>query len=240
MNDSFITIGEDPILLAQNLDKNFDNLKEPLQVLSNANLNVKTGEMLGIIGASGVGKSTLLHILGGLDRPTCGRVFFQGLDIYQRKNGFLEDFRNAHVGFVFQFFNLLNEFTVMENVVFPALIGNKNPKESRVRAEHLLVEVGLKDRLEHKPSELSGGESQRVALARALINQPELVLADEPTGNLDSQSANLLMDIIRGLNQEFNQTFIIATHSQKLAQNMDRILQLVQGHIKPIEKELIL
>ncbi len=240
MNDSNFSAEQGPILLAEDLDKVFDTLKEPLQVLSHADVEVKGGEMLGIVGASGVGKSTLLHILGGLDRPTRGRVLFQGVDIYNQKNGFLENFRNVRVGFVFQFFNLLNEFSVMENVMFPALIGNKNPKDAKLRAEQLLVDVGLKERLMHKPGELSGGESQRVALARALINRPQLVLADEPTGNLDSQSAHLLMDIIRKMNQEFNQTFVVVTHSQRLAQNLDRVLQLVGGQLRLIEKALIL
>ena len=240
MNDSNFSAEQGPILLAEDLDKVFDTLKEPLQVLSHADVEVKGGEMLGIVGASGVGKSTLLQILGGLDRPTRGRVLFQGVDIYNQKNGFLENFRNVRVGFVFQFFNLLNEFSVMENVMFPALIGNKNPKDAKLRAEQLLVDVGLKERLMHKPGELSGGESQRVALARALINRPQLVLADEPTGNLDSQSAHLLMDIIRKMNQEFNQTFVVVTHSQRLAQNLDRVLQLVGGQLRLIEKALIL
>ena len=238
MND---VVKDDKIILqARELDKSFDTFKKPIRVLSKAELEIKTGELLGIIGASGVGKSTLLHILGGLDRPSGGHVFFKGKDIFQQGKGYLETFRNARVGFIFQFFNLLNEFSVLENTMFPALIGNSNLKETKEKGKELLAEVGLKDRMGHKPGELSGGESQRVALARALINKPEMILADEPTGNLDIHSSDHLMALIRKLNSDFKQTFVIVTHSQRLARSLDRVLQLSEGKVSPIEKEFLI
>lgn len=211
-----------------------------LDVLTGTNFHVCTGEILGIVGASGVGKSTLLHILGGLDHPDAGNVFFRGENIYNKGNSFLEKFRNTRVGFVFQFFNLLSDFTALENAMFPALIANKDKRAARERAEALLEQMGLKDRLHHKPGELSGGESQRVALARGLINQPDILLADEPTGNLDAQSSDNLMELIHGLNREFNQTFVIVTHSQRLAAKMDRVLELSEGVVRPVDKNIVL
>lgn len=219
------------------IDKIYDNLKEPLQVLSKADLQVFEGEILAVVGASGVGKSTLLHVLGGLDRPSSGEVFFRGDNIFQQSNGFLEKFRNRHIGFVFQFFNLLSEFTALENVMFPALIQKKSKNIAREKAEQLLTQVGLKERLHHKPGELSGGECQRVALARALINSPDLLLADEPTGNLDDHASDALIDLIRHMNKQFNQTIVIVTHSQRIAGSMDRILRLSEGKLNPIDTD---
>ncbi|MGP0566512.1 MULTISPECIES: ABC transporter ATP-binding protein [unclassified Nitrospina] len=213
---------------------------ESVEVLRNADLQVKTGEVLGIVGASGAGKSTLLHIMGGLDHPQKGTVEFKGQDIFAKKNGFLEQFRNRHIGFVFQLFNLLPDFTALENTLFPGFIGGQDEGELRERAVGLLTQMGLKDRLHHKPGELSGGETQRVALARSLVNQPDLLLADEPTGNLDSKSSDAFMDLVRDLNKKSNQTFVIVTHSPRIAKSLDRVLQLVDGEIKPIDKELIL
>ena len=210
-----------------------------MHILLDANLEISDGEVLGIVGASGVGKSTLLHVLGGLDRPNSGSILFRGEKIYQKKNNFLDKFRNNNVGFVFQFFNLLPDFTALENVMFPALIRNMDQKFAQERAEELLCQIGLKDRLQHKPGELSGGESQRIALARSLMNQPDLLLADEPTGNLDSHSSGVLIDLIRKLNEELKQTFVIVTHSQRIAQRMDRVLQLSDGKTEPIDKNLI-
>ncbi len=211
-----------------------------MQILQDANLEIMDGEVLGIVGASGVGKSTLLHVLGGLDRPNSGSILFRGDDIYQKKNNFLDKFRNSKVGFVFQFFNLLPDFTALENAMLPSLIRDEDRKVAEERAENLLCQMGLKDRMQHKPSELSGGESQRVALARSLMNQPDLLLADEPTGNLDSHSSEILIDLIRNLNEEFKQTFVIVTHSQRIAQRMDRVLQLRDGKVNPIDKDLVL
>jgi len=230
----------EPLLSATGLDKSYNTKTKAVEVLAGADLEVHSGEILGIVGASGSGKSTLLHILGGLDRPVKGNVFFKGQNIFQQKNGFLEQFRNRHIGFVFQTFNLLPDFTALENAMFPGLIAGRDRKSVQGKAEELLGLLGLKDRLHHKPGELSGGETQRVALARSLVNQPEVVLADEPTGNLDSRASEQFMDLARKLNEERNQTFVIVTHSAKIAQSLDRVLQLADGQVKPIGKELIL
>ena len=225
---------------AVDLHKSYKTPKQKLAVLSGAHLKVMVGEMLGITGASGVGKSTLLHILGGLDHPDAGKVLFRGEDIYSKGNGYLENFRNTRIGFVFQFFNLLGDFTALENAMFPALIAKVDKNEARDRAEQLLVQIGLKDRLHHKPGELSGGESQRVALARALINEPDLLLADEPTGNLDNRASDSLMDLIQSLSREMHQTVVIVTHSQRIASKMDRILELSGGLVEPTKKRAII
>ena len=222
------------------VDKSYTTKRETIHVLREADLKVFSGEVLGIVGASGVGKSTLLHVLGGLDQPANGKVIFKGQDIYRQGNSFLEKFRNVHVGFVFQFFNLLPDFTALENAMFPALIQNKQKSIARERAEYLLCEVGMKDRMLHKPGELSGGESQRVALARGLMNQPDLLLADEPTGNLDAHASDQLIELIRKLNEEFNQTFVLVTHSQRVAGQLDRVLELVDGKLNPINPNLVI
>ncbi len=241
MNDSNSQKLTEPCLLeAVDLHKSYKTSKQVLNVLSGTHLKLKAGEMLGIIGASGVGKSTLLHVLGGLDRPESGKVLFQGEDIFAKGNGYLENFRNQRVGFVFQFFNLLSDFTALENAMFPALIGRVEEKEARELAEQLLVQMGLKDRLQHKPGELSGGESQRVALARGLINKPGLLLADEPTGNLDNKASDSLIELIQSLNSELGQTVVVVTHSQRIASKMDRVMELSGGLINPVEKSLII
>ncbi|HJO01097.1 MAG TPA: ABC transporter ATP-binding protein [Nitrospinaceae bacterium] len=241
MNDSNSQELTEPCLLeAVDLHKSYKTSKQVLNVLSGTHLKLKAGEMLGIIGASGVGKSTLLHVLGGLDRPESGKVLFQGEDICAKGNGYLENFRNQRVGFVFQFFNLLSDFTALENAMFPALIGRVEEKEARELAEQLLVQMGLKDRLQHKPGELSGGESQRVALARGLINKPGLLLADEPTGNLDNKASDSLIELIQSLNSELGQTVVVVTHSQRIASKMDRVMELSGGLINPVEKSLII
>ena len=234
------SINSIPLLSAVEVYKSYNTKTQAVHVLVGADLKVHSGEILGIVGASGSGKSTLLHILGGLDRPEAGQVFFNGQNIFEQKNGFLEQFRNRHIGFVFQTFNLLPDFTALENTMFPGLIGNRDKKLVREKAEELLGLLGLQDRLHHKPGELSGGETQRVALARSLVNQPEVVLADEPTGNLDSRASQHFMDLARKLNEEMNQTFVIVTHSAKIARSLDRVLQLSDGQVKPIDKELIL
>ncbi len=176
MNDlSFGNSEKKCLIEAVNVDKRYTTKREMIQVLDQVNLKVLSGEVLGIVGASGVGKSTLLHVLGGLDKPMSGSVSFQGKDIYKQSNEYLDKFRNNHIGFVFQFFNLLPDFTALENAMFPALIQNQDKNLAKERAEYLLCEVGMKDRMHHKPSELSGGENQRAALARGLINQPDLL-----------------------------------------------------------------
>lgn len=239
MNDSSLKKPIAPYLLeAINLNKSYRTSNQYLNVLSGTALKLNTGEMLGIIGASGVGKSTLLHVLGGLDQPETGKVLFYGEDIFSKENRDIEIFRNQKVGFVFQFFNLLSDFNALENTMFPALIARVDQKMASEQAEQLLIQVGLKDRLYHKPGELSGGESQRVALARALINKPDLLLADEPTGNLDSKSSESLIELIQILNHEFQQTVVIVTHSQQIASKMDRVMRLADGVVNSVEKSV--
>jgi len=228
------------LLEAIDLYKNYKTTEQVLHILSGASLKLKAGEMLGIMGASGVGKSTLLHVLGGLDLPETGQVLFHGDDICSKGNTYLENFRNQRVGFVFQFFNLLSDFTALENTMFPALISRIEKREARELAEELLIQVGLKDRLNHKPSQLSGGESQRVALARSFINKPDLILADEPTGNLDQKASDSLIELIQSLNHKLQQTVVIVTHSQRIASKMNRIVELVDGVINPVEKSVFI
>ncbi len=241
MNDlSFGNSEKKCLIEAVNVDKRYTTKREMIQVLDQVNLKVLSGEVLGIVGASGVGKSTLLHVLGGLDKPMSGSVSFQGKDIYKQSNEYLDKFRNNHIGFVFQFFNLLPDFTALENAMFPALIRNQDKNLAKERAEYLLCEVGMKDRMHHKPSELSGGENQRAALARGLINQPDLLLADEPTGNLDHHASDQLIELIRKMNKEFNQTFVIVTHSQRIAEQLDRVMELVDGQVGPIREKLVI
>ncbi len=223
------------ILRAENIHKIFSLGKDvKLHVLKGISLEVKRGEIISIVGASGAGKSTLLHILGALDKPSDGRVFIDGIDIFKMSDSELAKFRNQKIGFIFQFHHLLPEFTALENVVMPALIGGKSLSEAKEKAYELLKEVGLADRINHKPSELSGGEQQRVAVARALMNSPDIVLADEPSGNLDSKNAEALHELIIELNKKIGQTFIIATHNEKLAERSDRIVKIVDGKIQEI------
>lgn len=226
---------KDIILRAENIHKIFwlgKNVK--IHVLKGIDLEIERGEVVAVVGASGAGKSTLLHILGALDRPTDGKVFVNGVDVFQMNDVELAKFRNKKIGFVFQFHHLLPEFTAIENVAMPAMIAGKRFEEVKGRAYELLKEVGLADRIEHKPSELSGGEQQRVAVARALMNSPEIVLADEPSGNLDSKNAEALHDLIFELNEKHGQTFIIATHNEKLAERADRIVKIVDGKIQEV------
>ena len=208
----------------------YDGLTE-LPVLKGIDLEIKKGEIVAIIGASGVGKSTLLHLLGGLDRPTEGTLYYEGEDIFALNDQELDRFRNEEIGFVFQFHHLLPEFTALENVAMPGLIAQQKSDVAQDRAKELLDYVGLGERLKHRPSELSGGERQRVAIARALVNQPKVVLADEPTGNLDQKTSEAVHDLLWTLNDQFNQTFIIVTHNQTLAQRADRLVQLVDGQV---------
>ena len=202
-----------------------------LKVLKGIDLNISEKEVVSIVGASGAGKTTLLQILGTLDNPDSGTIFYEGTDICRLKGKMLASFRNNNIGFVFQFHQLLPEFTALENVCIPAYIAGKSKIEAEGKASELLVFLGLSGRLDHKPSELSGGEQQRVAVARALINSPSVILADEPSGNLDSENKNELHKLFFKLRDTFGQTIIIVTHDRQLAAMSDRILQIKDGLI---------
>ncbi|OGL18094.1 MAG: hypothetical protein A3G97_14950 [Candidatus Rokubacteria bacterium RIFCSPLOWO2_12_FULL_69_21] len=202
-----------------------------VHALRGVDLEVLPGEMVALMGASGVGKSTLLHLLGALDRPTSGEVFFRGERLFERSDSELARFRNQTLGFVFQFHHLLPEFSALENVMIPGLLGGRPRPEVEGRARELIETVGLGRRWRHRPAELSGGEQQRVALARALMNRPVLVLADEPTGNLDSSTAEAIFGLLRDFNRASGQTFLVATHNSSLAERMDRVVVMVDGQV---------
>ncbi|MEO5675069.1 MAG: ABC transporter ATP-binding protein [Chitinophagales bacterium] len=203
-----------------------------LHILRGVSIKISQGEIVSIVGPSGAGKSTLLHILGTLDRASQGKVLFERDDVFKMSDRRLGIFRNQNIGFVFQFHHLLPEFTAIENVCMPAFIAKKNSKMTEKKAAGILTYLGLKDRLEHKPSELSGGEQQRVAVARALINDPKIVLADEPSGNLDTDSAKSLHHLFFDLRKKFNQTFVIVTHNDELASMADRKLMMKDGRME--------
>jgi lipoprotein-releasing system ATP-binding protein len=215
------------MLRATNVEKSYGDLP----VLKGIDLEVEKGEVVAVVGASGAGKSTLLHILGTLDSPDKGQVFIDGVEVFAQRSKNLAAFRNASIGFEFQFHNLLPEFTAVENVMIPGLIGQRSDKDVRKEALRLLGMLGLTERIDHKPSELSGGEQQRVAVARAMINSPKLILADEPSGNLDSQNAIGLHDLFFELRKDLGQTFIIVTHNVELAGMADRRIELKDGRI---------
>lgn len=215
------------MIKAENIQKRYGEL----EVLKGVSLQINEGEIVSIVGASGAGKSTLLHIIGTLDKPDGGTLSIKGVETQKLKDKKLSQFRNLAIGFVFQFHHLLPEFTALENVCIPGFIAGKDETEVRNRAKELLTFLGLADRAEHKPSELSGGEQQRVAVARALVNQPAVVLADEPSGNLDSQSAKDLHQMFFDLRDKFNQTFVIVTHNAELADMADRKLVMKDGRI---------
>lgn len=205
-----------------------------LQVLKGVNLSIKSGEIVSIVGASGAGKTTLLQLLGTLDKPTLKKdssLLIDGIDVLKLNDKELSKFRNLNLGFIFQFHQLLPEFTALENVCIPAFIANKNKAETEAEAKRLLEYLGLKERMHHKPNELSGGEQQRVAVARALINKPKIIFADEPSGNLDTQSAEHLHQLFFKLRDEFGQTFVIVTHNEELADMADRKLVMKDGNI---------
>lgn len=215
------------MLIAKNIYKNYGTLA----VLKGVDIEINKGEIISISGSSGAGKSTLLHILGTLDSADEGEIFLDNERIDKLKGKKLAAFRNTHIGFVFQFHHLLPEFTALENVSIPGWIAGRKRKDVMEKAESLLNILGLKDRGEHKPNELSGGEQQRVAVARALINSPSIVMADEPTGNLDSANAKELHNLFIDLKEKFQQTFLIVTHNEELAQMSDRILHMKDGRI---------
>ena len=215
------------ILSAKNIHKKYG----AIEVLKGVDIDIQSGEIVSIVGPSGSGKSTLLHILGTLDKANQGEVIFNNQKINFLEGKKLADFRNRHIGFVFQFHHLLPEFNALENVCIPGWLSKKKTSEVKKRAEELLVMLGLKDRLENKPNALSGGEQQRVAVARALINNPDIVFADEPSGNLDSANAKELHQLFFDLRKQFNQTFLIVTHNEELAQQSDRMLTMKDGKI---------
>ena len=231
----------DTLIRIDNLHKSFYDGDLELKVLKGVNLDIYSSEILTIMGASGVGKSTLLHILGTLDRPTTGSIFYEDKDITTFSERQLTRFRNDAIGFVFQFHQLLPEFTALENVAMGRLIrGAKDTKEgdekygnidSHAEAEQLLESVGLSERLNHFPSQLSGGERQRVAIARALVNQPKVILADEPTGNIDDKTSQAVLDVLHDINERLKQTFIIVTHDSRVSERADRTVHLVDGKI---------
>jgi lipoprotein-releasing system ATP-binding protein len=219
------------MITIRDLHKSFPMGEQILPVLKGINLSIARGELIAVIGASGAGKSTLLHILGLLDRPSSGTVLFEGQDLFQLSEASQAVFRNKRIGFVFQFHHLLPEFTALENACMPALIQRRQPEDVKTEAVAILSDVGLGARLHHKPGELSGGEQQRVAFARALLQKPDLVLADEPTGNLDTHTGDALFALMRELNKARGTTFVIVTHNDKLSSQADRIVHMQDGQI---------
>ena len=227
------------ILSARKIIKNYIVGKTVLRVLKGVDIDVIEGQILAVVGESGAGKSTLLHILGMLDRPTAGNLSLNGMDLIGKSDVELAVYRNRFISFIFQFHHLLPEFSALENVQMPALISGKNNADSRKRADYLLEKVGLLERTLHRPNELSGGELQRVAVARALMNEPSIIFADEPSGNLDHRNSEMLHDIIWNLAREHNCSFVIVTHDMSLAKRADKVKKLSSGILEEINIEKI-
>ncbi len=219
------------VLEVQGLHKSFRSGAATLQVLRGVDLALAAGEFVAVVGPSGAGKSTLLHILGALDRPNEGQVVYKGNDVFKRRPAEVDRYRNREVGFVFQFHHLMPEFTALENVMMPALAARIRPAQATAEAERLLAEVGLAERATHRPGQLSGGEQQRVAVARALVMSPSLLLADEPTGNLDTESSDAVFGLLREIGRQRGLTVVMVTHNRELAAATDRILTLTAGRI---------
>jgi lipoprotein-releasing system ATP-binding protein len=219
------------LLRADGVDKSFSDAGSEISVLRGLDLEVVAGEEIAIVGQSGVGKSTLLHVLGSLEAPSAGKILFEGQDLFAMDERALAEFRNSKLGFVFQFHYLLADFSALENVMLPGLIGRLADHEAQRRAEQMLELVGLKDKLHRRPTELSGGEQQRVAVARAVVLGPKLVLADEPTGNLDPHTADEVHSLFHRLNRELGVTFMVATHNERLSRSMGRTLRLREGRL---------
>lgn len=217
------------LLECKKISKFYTEGENQTQVLKEVSFSMQQGELAAIVGSSGSGKSTLLHTLGGLDQPSSGEVFIKGQSLQQASANQLASLRNRHLGFVYQFHHLMADFNALENVMMPMLIGRQNKTEAKDRAEAMLQAVGLSHRLKHRPSALSGGERQRVAIARALVNRPDLVLADEPTGNLDHKTTESIFELIQKLNQEQNIAFLLVTHDMLLAQKLSRCLTMQDG-----------
>ena len=222
------------ILKAENIYKSFKTVKKVrLDILKGISLEIEPEKITVIVGASGAGKSTLLHLLGALDRPDSGEVFYEDENIFKLSDERLAKFRNRNIGFIFQFHHLLPEFTALENVAIPQMINGTSLKDASEKSKELLETIGLSERTEHKPAELSGGEQQRVAVARALANNPQIIFADEPTGNLDSANSEQIHKLIAELKKKYNKTFVIVTHNQNLVKLADKVFEIKDGKIKP-------
>lgn len=219
------------LLRTENLTKSFMTEGGSLTVLKDVNIAISAGERIAVVGESGSGKTTLMHILGTLDRPTSGHCYFESTDLFSLKADELDHFRNQQLGFVFQFHQLLPEFTALENVMMPALISGQNRRQASILAQKLLHETGLEHRLDHKPGQLSGGEQQRVAIARALVLKPRILIADEPTGNLDSTTSDGIYSLLDRVHKEYDLTMIVVTHNDELAGRMDRTLKIFDGQV---------
>jgi len=219
------------------LSKSYKQGDIETHVLNNLDLSVDKGELLAVVGSSGCGKSTFLHLAGALDTPTSGRVLINDIDIHQLSDKERSKFRNQHIGFIYQFHHLMMEFSAQENVAMPLMIKGEKPKTALSAAKEMLIQVGLSHRIDYRPSQLSGGERQRVAIARALVTKPSLVLADEPTGNLDSDTAEQIYQLIRSLNNTADTSFVIVTHDLVLANRMDRQVKLVKGQLMPLNEK---
>lgn len=224
MNKAYIRV--------EGVNKSFQIGAETLHVLKNMTFTIQQREMISIVGVSGAGKSTLLHLLGALDRPSSGKIYYDRVNIFDLEDTELAQFRNAHIGFVFQFHHLLPEFTALENVMMPLLIRRVSRSFAKEKAISALTEVGLQARVNHKPGELSGGEQQRVAIARAMINEPTVIFADEPTGNLDTKTGETVSDVLFHLNRELGIIMILVTHNEQLAQRAEKIMYLRDGEIE--------
>lgn len=226
-------MSEGSVMAVEGLTKSFTKGGRTIEVLKGLSLEMSPGEIVGVLGASGAGKSTLLHLVGGLDRPTSGRVLHRGEEIFSLSEDSLAAFRNRRIGFVFQMHYLLSEFTCLENTMMPGIIAGIGTSEVLARSRTLLERVGLGERLDHRPGELSGGEQQRAAVARALVNDPDLVLADEPTGNLDARTASTVQDLFLELNRDLGTTFLVVTHNREMASRFHRRLVLRDGSLHP-------
>jgi lipoprotein-releasing system ATP-binding protein len=225
------------LLEIQGLCKSYRMGTDTVEVLKNIDLDLGKGTTTALVGASGAGKSTLLHILGALDRPSSGRVMYKGHDLFKKTDSELADFRSINIGFVFQFHHLLSDFTALENVMMPVLIARTGQHQAELRARKILEEVGLGHRIQHRPGELSGGEQQRVAIARALVMEPELLLADEPTGNLDAKTSEAIYELLMRVQEQSGISMVVVTHNERIAAGMERVVRMLDGLVQPCATE---